>query len=251
MSSLQFGGSSGHYQLDSWILANVVQLGTQDFCERNLNLKNDPKGRQFDQMTQAARSAVANIAEGTVRGATSKETEMRQIDVARASLSELACDFGNWLVHVRGVPPWRMDSPEAVAVLSVRLDPAMPDEDRRYEAYVRILSERRKFAQWLQSGDDVAAANALLLLIHRIQSMLSKHLATLGKTFEQSGGFSETLSRARLETRDAQQIAAGAPVCPKCGKPMRKRIAKKGRNAGGSFWSCTAWPDCDGTRPIE
>lgn len=249
MPSLQFGGSSGHYQLDSWILANVVQLGTQDFCEKNLTPKNDPKGRQYDQMTQAARSAVANIAEGTVRGATSKETEMRQIDVARASLSELACDFGNWLLHARGVPPWRMDSPEADAVLSVRLDPAMPDDDRRHEAYVRILSEHRKFARWLQPDDDVTAANALLLLIHRVQSMLTKHLATLGKTFEQSGGFSETLSRARLETRDAQQIAAGAPVCPKCGKPMRKRIAKKGRNAGGSFWSCTGWPECDGTRP--
>lgn len=73
----------GYYWLDTWVLANVIQLATQDFCARNLNHSNDPCGRQYDQMTQAARSAPANIAEGNSRHSTSKETEMRLTDVAR------------------------------------------------------------------------------------------------------------------------------------------------------------------------
>ena len=42
----------GYYWLETWLLANVIQLATQDFCRRFLNLKNDPCGRQYDQMTQ-------------------------------------------------------------------------------------------------------------------------------------------------------------------------------------------------------
>lgn len=79
----------GYYWLDTWILANVIQLATQDFCTRFLNHNNDPCGRQYDQMTQAARSAPANIAEGNSRHSTSKETEMKLTDVARATLSNL------------------------------------------------------------------------------------------------------------------------------------------------------------------
>lgn len=57
----------GYYWLDTWVLANIIQLATQDFCTRFLNHTNDPCGRQYDQMTQAARSAPANIAEGNSR----------------------------------------------------------------------------------------------------------------------------------------------------------------------------------------
>ena len=60
-----------YYWLDTWVLANVIQLATQDFCMRFLNRNNDPCGRQYDQMTQAARSAPANIAEGNSRRSTS------------------------------------------------------------------------------------------------------------------------------------------------------------------------------------
>ncbi len=69
--------SGGHRWLDSFVLASVIQLGTLRFCERFLNRSNDPCGRQFDQMTQAARSGRMNIIEGSERSATSKETEMR------------------------------------------------------------------------------------------------------------------------------------------------------------------------------
>ena len=83
------------YWLNTWVLGNIIQIATQDFCEKYLDRKNDPCGRQYDQMTQAARSVPANIAEGVSRHSTSKETEMKLSDVARASLSELTNDYIN------------------------------------------------------------------------------------------------------------------------------------------------------------
>ena len=102
-------------------MANVIQLATQDFCSRFLNRTNDPCGRQYDQMTQAARSAPANIAEGNSRHSTSKETEMKLTDVARATLSELANDYLNWMLRHEQTP-WSIHSAEYAAVYSTRLD---------------------------------------------------------------------------------------------------------------------------------
>ena len=39
--------------------------------------------------------------------------------------------------------------------------------------------------------------------------------------------------------------------CPKCGKPMLKRVAKKGVNSGKEFWSCSDYPECNGTRNVN
>jgi restriction system protein len=242
-----FKPTGGYLWLDSWALANLVQLGTQRFCVAFLNRANDPCGRQFDQMTQAARSGCANIAEGSARRQTSKETEMTLTDVARASLSELAGDYLNWLLS-HGQVPWAKDSPEARAVYAVRLDAPRYGSDAMHDACLRILAEKQKFALWLDSGKSEVAANALLILIARVINMLNHQLETQGEIFKQEGGFRENLSKVRLEARDAQQQAAGVPLCPQCGKPMRKKIAQRGRNAGQAFWSCTAYPDCKGTR---
>ena len=100
-----------YYWLDTWVLANVIQLATQDFCIRFLNHTNDPCGRLFDQMTMAARSVPANIAEGSSRHSTSRETEMKLVDVARASLSELLNDYLNWLLRQEKTP-WSKKSNE-------------------------------------------------------------------------------------------------------------------------------------------
>jgi four helix bundle suffix protein len=86
------------------------------------------------------------------------------------------------------------------------------------------------------------------LAIDQAVALLARQMTTLGDDFREEGGFTERMSRARLETRDAKIAAAGAPKCPKCGKPMRKIIARKGRNAGNPFWSCSGYPDCNGTR---
>ncbi len=59
-----FGPTTGYLWLDSWILANIVQLGTQQFCKKFLRRENDPTGRQFDQMTHAARCGSRETAIG-------------------------------------------------------------------------------------------------------------------------------------------------------------------------------------------
>ena len=96
-----FDKHGGFRKLHSFTLATIVQLETLRFCRRFLTSDEresrsklfDPKGRQFDQMTQAARSGRQNIIEGSERSSTSKDTEMKLTDVARASLSELRGDF--------------------------------------------------------------------------------------------------------------------------------------------------------------
>ena len=233
--------------MDSWILANIVQLGTQRFCGRFLNRTNDSAGRQYDQMTQAARSGCANNAEGSARRATSKETEMKLTDVARASLAELAGDYVNWLLKKDQVP-WKKSSAEARAVYEVRLDSPDYGEDVVHDACEHILAQKRKFLAWLESEDDVVMANVLLILIARVINMLNHQMEAQGEKFQEEGGFREKLTTLRVEQRAQKE---SAPLCPDCGKPMTKRKAKTGTNAGQAFWGCTGYPECKGIRKVE
>ncbi len=132
-------GTAGYYWLDTWILANVIQLATQDFCKTFLNLQNDPCGRQFDQMTQAARSCTANIAEGNSRHYTSRETEMKLTDVARASLSELANDYINWLLQADQLP-WSNQLPEYISIAALPMDAPDYKDDVQYQSSRHILA---------------------------------------------------------------------------------------------------------------
>ncbi len=238
-----FRKSGGYRKLDSFTLATVIQLGTLRFCEKFLNRTNDPCGRQFDQMTQAARSGRANIIEGSERAATSRETEMKLTDVARASLGELRGDYEMWLLR-RGLPLWKHTSQEAQAVQGVLLDkPELGNEDGAYESAVHLLKQAKKFAPWLESDDSIVAANAMLILITRVIGMLNRQLDAQGEAFLSEGGFREHLTTARVEARAKQE---SGPACPVCDKPMKKRNSQR-----GPFWGCTGYPDCTGTRPIE
>lgn len=242
-----FGGTGGYFWMDSWILANIVQLGTQTFCRKFLNRTNDPCGRQHDQMTQAARSGCANNAEGSARRATSKETEMKLTDVARSSLAELSGDYLNWLLQQDKVP-WPKNSQEARELYAIRLDKPEYGEDVFHDACAHVLKQKAKFAKWLDSGSDESMANCLLIMIARVINMLNHQLEAQGETFEQEGGFREKLSRVRVEARAKQE---DAPACPDCGKPMTLRKARTGKNAGKDFWGCTGYPNCKGTLEME
>ena len=109
---------------------------------------------------------------------------------------------------------------------------------------------RKRFASWLEAEDPIVAANSLLIVINRAASLLHKQMLAIGEAFTEEGGFTERLSKVRLEVRDAKQ-ASSSPRCPDCGGPMRKQVARKGRNAGNPFWSCTGYPSCDGTRRYD
>ena len=250
MDEKTFSTGGGYQWLDAWVLANVIQLGTQKFCLRFLKPRIDPCGRLFDQMTQAARSGVANIAEGYARRATSKETEMRLTDVAKASFAELTGDYLNWLL-LAGQTPWSESDPEAREVFSTDLEKASFRSDVACNSARHILGQYARFSRWLDAADSLVVARAMLVLLARENMMLGRKLAATHAGFVREGGFAENLTKDRLAARDAAHAAAGdAPACPKCGKPMRKRVARRGENAGNEFWSCTGWPDCRGTRPI-
>ena len=224
----------------------LVYHATEVFCERNFSYKNDPLGKTVGQMVGAARQ---NIVEGSSRAGTSKETELRLYDVAKGSLEELAGDYEAYLAG-RGIVPWAASSSEAMSLKTLKIDPYGGDlgENARHDYVQYILGMRRSFAEFLESEDPIVAANAILVIIDRACALLSRQIASAGEEFRESGGFTERLSAARLEKRDAQIQADGAPECPLCGKPMRKMVAKKGRNAGNAFWSCIGYPDCKGTR---
>ncbi len=239
----------GYYWLDTWVFANVIQLATQDFCVRYLNHTNDPCGRQFDQMTQAARSAPANIAEGNSRHSTSRETEMKLTDVARASLAELANDYLNWLLRQENIP-WSVRSAEYQAVCNMPLDRPTYNDDIQHQSSIHILAQKHKFDHWLGGTDSCVAANCLLVLCNRLILMITRHIEHQLETFKAEGGFTEGLTAERLAYRTQQSTEDNAPLCPQCGKPMIKRMARKGINSGKEFWSCTRYPECNGTMKI-
>ena len=239
-----------YYWLDTWVFANVIQLATQDFCVRYLNLTNDPCGRLFDQMVMAARSVPANIAEGSSRHSTSRETEMKLIDVARASLSELSNDYLNWLLRYE-TTPWSTKSAEYHAVNTVQLDAPDYKDDVLHLSSIHILKQKHKFDNWLNTGDSLVAANSLLILCNRLIMMLRRQIQHLLESFKAEGGFTEGLTAERLSYRQQQSAQANAPVCPLCGKPMIKRVAQKGVNSGREFWSCSGFPNCKGTLNIK
>ena len=242
-----FGTTNTYMALDAWILANVVQLATFDFCRRFLTPAADPCGRQFDQMTQAARSGQANIAEGCARGKTSRETEMKLLDVARASLAELNGDFTFWLMRANNIP-WPRESKETKAVFSVAVERANYGNDWSHDSCEHILRQKAKFDHWLSDQNDVIVANAILILIARTINALNHLMERKIGEFKEAGGFTENLTKIRLEARDEKAAAEGAPKCPLCGKVMRKRLCRKGKNAGQPFWSCSDYPNCRGTR---
>src|SRR6188768_1362662 len=94
----------GYAELLSYKKARIVYDGTMRFCERFLNKRD----RTVDQMIQAARSGKQNILEGSQASGTSKETEIKLMNVARASLEELLEDYRDFL-RVRGIEEWSKD----------------------------------------------------------------------------------------------------------------------------------------------
>jgi len=238
--------SGGYRDLRSFQTATIIYDATYWFCERYF----ESRSRMSDQMVQAARSGRQNIAEGSRAAATSSQTELRLVNVARASLEELLLDYEDFLRH-RRLKMWAMDAPEALAVRQIgRARTDLPDRTdvERYALY----------AQWLDNGDPAVRANALICLINQTTYLLDKQIEGLEAQFVDEGGYSEQLAVARLAKRAAEkrdrtdpsdrtdQMTGKAPDCPKCGKPMALRTAQKGNRSGKQFWGCSGYPECKG-----
>lgn len=240
------GAFGGYRRTLSFLWTCLVYHATEVFCARNYSFHNDALGKTVGQMMGAARSARQNIVEGSSCAGTSKETELRLYDVAKGSLQELAGDYEAFLVG-RGELPWADDDPRAVRLAALGLR-RYAGPLSRHDFATHLIAERNRFAEFLEAEDPVEAANAILFAIDQACALLHRQMETVGETFREEGGFTERMTAVRLAARDAQVAESGVPPCPKCGKPMRKIVARKGRNAGSPFWSCTGYPDCNGTR---
>ncbi len=181
----------GHYQaLLSYQKAEVVYDLTFRFCQRFLR-KGD---RTIDQMVQAARSGKQNIIEGSKASGTSKETEIKLTNVARASLEELLEDYRDYL-RVRDLTLWGKDSPAARAVRRLGAN----KENKSYETYRPYVEGR--------SAETVA--NIAICLIHQTNYLLDQQLRRLEQDFLKDGGLRERMTKARLQSRDQQRQQRG------------------------------------------
>jgi four helix bundle suffix protein len=245
--------SGGYRKTASFQTATLIYDATYWFCEKFL----DPRSRTVDQMVQAARSGRQNIAEGSRASATSSQTELRLVNVARASLEELLLDYEDYLRH-RRLPQWLPDGPEASEVRAV---PRTFRKDPSDQTDLTDLSDQERwalYAHWLDHADPAIRANATICLIHQANFLLDRQIAALEAAFVEDGGYSEQLATERLRHRKDQSDRSDPtnptdlqpPNCPACGALMALRTAKSGKTPGSQFWGCTKYPDCKGTAKI-
>ena len=252
--------SGGYRTLRSYQVATVIYDGTVSFCDRFL----DKRSRTNDQMVQAARSGRQNIAEGSRAAATTSQTELRLVNVARASLEELLLDYEDFL-RQRKLRTWAKNDAEAQAVRSVgwqkdRTDPSdRSDQNDRSDQTDRSdpVAHWQVYARWLEHADPGVVANTLICLIHQANYLLDQQISALERDFVHDGGYSEQLATARLAERRKQDQpnrtdqSDHIPKCPLCGKLLALRTARNGPRAGSQFWGCTGYPNCKGTRPLD
>ena len=234
----------GYEHLRSYKVAEAVYDATVVFCDRFI----DKRSRTHDQMVQAARSGVRNISEGSGAAATSRKTEIKLTNVARASLSdELAKDYKSFLIQ-RGLRVWNKDSPEALAMRERLKHDVAPELPPAAEGTVR-LTGLAGLSEFMAKAEPELAANAMLCAVNQAAYLLRRQVESQSRDFVEQGGFTERLYAARVQARAAREPEA--PVCPLCGKAMRKRTAGKGPRAGQSFWGCSGYPECRGTRELS
>ena len=188
----------GYRKLKSFQIAQLVYDVTVRFCDRYIHRRS----RTNDQMVQAARSGVQNIAEGSQASGTSKKFELKLTSVARASLEELRLEYEDFL-RQRSLTIWERSGPRRTELIDRRCSTA--DEVARW---VREVYERGgQHGLHGQSGRSTPstypeiAANAALTLIAVACSLLDRQLAAQSRAFEQEGGFTERLYRMRQQAR--------------------------------------------------
>lgn len=242
--------SQSYFWLNAWVMANIIQLGTQSFCDRFVDYRIDPGRRLYDQMVLAARCGVANIAEGTARHSTSIETEMRLLDVARASIDELQGDFFNFLLRRKSLA-WSIGNPDREAIWQIKLDSPKYTNNLLHEASKHILQQKRKYDYWIENESLEVVANAMLILCVRVNKMIESLIQERLVQFKSNGGFTENMTATRMEAKREQATVSNSPKCPICGKPMLRRMQKKGALQGREFWGCSDYPNCNGIKPIK
>jgi four helix bundle suffix protein len=193
----------GYRKLKSFQVAQLVYDVTVRFCDRYI----EKRSRTHDQMVQAARSGVQNIAEGSQASGTSKKTELKLTNVARASLEELRLDYEDFL-RQRGLALWPRDDARRAALIARR--PATAEAVAQWARGVHDGQDgphgpsgqsREDSTVSTRSTYPEIAANGALALIAVACSLLRRQLASLERAFVQEGGFTERLYRVRAQAR--------------------------------------------------
>jgi four helix bundle suffix protein len=171
----------GYAGLVAYQKALIVFQETCRFCERFL----EKRDRTVDQMIQAARSGKQNIVEASKISGTSKEAEIKLLNVSRSSLEELLEDYRDFL-RKRKLPLWSKNSREALFVRRLARKGNVSYET--YETYLETRSPN-------------VVANILICLIHQTNYLLDQLIRKLEKDFLAEGGLRERMTRARLAYR--------------------------------------------------
>jgi four helix bundle suffix protein len=210
----------GYRKLKSFQLAQLCFDVTVRFCNRYV----DKRDRTHDQMVQAARSGKQYIAEGSKISGTSKKTELKLTNVARASLEELRLDYEDHLRTWR-LEPWSPQDPRRDELIAKRCTTAKEVADWVRELHGRRGQDGRygRSTVFTRSTESTAsprssvstrstrstyrelAANAALVLIAVACSLLDRQIAALERAFVENGGFTERLYRVRTDRRGRER----------------------------------------------
>ncbi len=204
----------GYRSLRSFQVGQLVYDLTVRFCDRYI-----PRGsRTRDQMVQAARSGVQNIAEGSEMSATSKKMELKLTQVARASIEELKLDYEDYL-RQHGLTCWDRHHPLRQALVDAKC--RSTDEVAHWvmDTAKKICRERGQSEHSGQRGSGrmekgtksseltasslypEISANAGLTLATVAGYLLDRQIQSLAESFKNEGGFTERLYRVRTSTR--------------------------------------------------
>jgi restriction system protein len=137
--------------------------------------------KQKDQMEGAARGGKQNISEGSQTSGTSKQSELRLVDVARASLEELLQDYEDFL-RTNKLSKWNKDDERVIAVRKLCYK-----EDRSYRTYMTYMSDKE------------AAADCLITLINQTNYLLDQQLRALEKDLAEKGDFKDRYKKNKKE----------------------------------------------------
>jgi four helix bundle suffix protein len=175
----------GYQELLSYQKALVVYQATVHFCDRHI----DKKSRTHDQMVQAARSGKQNILEASQASGTSKETELKLTNVARASQEELLEDYRDFM-RARRIEEWTPGHRFVKRLRSLNRTPGA-----NYET----------FKKGIEHPDPAICTNVIVGLIKVTNYLLDHQLRRLEQDFLNEGGLRERMTRARLAARAKQE----------------------------------------------
>jgi four helix bundle suffix protein len=175
----------GYAGLLSYQKAEIVYDATGYFCNRFL----DKRDRTRDQMIQSARSGKQNIIEGSMASGTSKETEIKLMNVARSSLEELLADYRDFL-RTRKIKEWSRDHPYTKRLRRLNRTPG---------------ASYKTFRKGIEHPDPAICVNVIVGLIKVTNYLLDQQIRGLEKDFLKEGGLRERMTRARLSERDKQR----------------------------------------------